>query len=140
MIKKLLNFLLPGNDSMKDYQFYHYNPENLELTQLGTVRKTFALKLDFNKEDLHRVFCTNTEITLQLGISKVHPNDNFCKEIGRNVSIENLKARQFKLESCDFEDERIVWTLYCESDKIMVKLRTSKRSYKPHLLKVRCDK
>lgn len=136
MLKKLFNFIFPGKDPMSDYQFYHHNLN----PEYDPDRHTFALFIDFNKDDLYKAFCTGEELTLQLGVSTVHPKDNFCKEIGRSVAIGNSKARQFKIDRCDFEDERIVWTLYSHSDMIMIKLRTSKRSFKPHLLKARSDK
>jgi len=101
---------------------------------MGSQRKTIALLVDFTKEDLYRCFCRDEALKTKMGVARVHPEDNFCKETGRTVSYNNAKDIEFKIIGCSFEDDRVIWTLENKELDYHISLRTSKRSYKPHFI------
>lgn len=109
----------------KDIQFHHSKARGI----------TSAVLINFTKEDLiETVHHFDKSIVLMIGQSYLHPNDNYCKKTGRDLSSTRLKPEELKLACINqFNDSlHFVFT----NDNFRVNIRVSPKSEKPHLLQV----
>lgn len=99
--------------------------------------RSYAVQVDFSKEALSNVLHHFTEpFYVKLGVSKVHPEDEFNKRIGREVSSHNLKKVKLQLDHIKVEENRAVFTFTAEEENLILVFRTHKDSEKPHLLNI----
>lgn len=99
---------------------------------------TYALDVGFNREDLlESVHNFERAITLFIGESYVHPNDVYCKQTGREISMAKLKPVEFKLRELINNQDKIYVTL--NSEDLKIELRVCKESEKPHFLNAEED-
>lgn len=130
LIRPVLNKVIKYYNRKEEvpYQFYHA-PKSKKFC-------TAALVMSFSRDDLFEHFCRNNSLYLEVGRSKLHPNDNFCKETGREVAKSKAEVLKFKITKSEYVEERIHWTLECEEQDLRITVRTSDKAMKPHLLKV----
>jgi hypothetical protein len=81
---------------MKKYQFYH-----------NVVGKCTAMLNPPSKQaliDFVNVSLTDTQATLKLeyGLALLHPNDNYVKSIGRDISLKNSKVGLFRIHNINY--------------------------------------
>lgn len=111
-------------------QYYH-DVEN---------KKTYALKVDFDKEDLLEVLSRPfVPVNFNLGIACVHPDDNYCKKTGREVSSDKLSLRTFHLVYVDKINDLLYIIFYNKKLNLHIKFRVLQFSNKPHFLCVEND-
>lgn len=110
---------------MENIQFYHNKEEGY----------TAAVQVDFTREDLEEMALVRPKLYLMVGLAYTHPEDNYCKEIGRKVSKERLSELKVKLKQIIVEDENRIQYIY-EDNGHELTFRTSRLSSKPHLIKV----
>lgn len=117
------------SDKYGDVQFFH-DFEN---------RKTYAVEVNFSKQDLLELLTQPfLSVYIRLGISKVHPDDQYSKAIGRDISKEKLISTKF-----DFLQSKMILTdnsmlieYYSPNKNLSIKFRVVDDSDKPHLLEV----
>lgn len=60
---------------------------------------TYAIDVGFNREDLlETVHHFDQPIAFKIGMSTLHPNDNYCKATGREVSAGKMKPVMLYLD------------------------------------------
>lgn len=65
---------------------------------------TIALEIP-TKETLMKILTFNgIDLELNFGISKLHPNDQYCKKVGREVASSKMKPTLFYLKYIDIKD------------------------------------
>jgi hypothetical protein len=110
-------------DKYEDIQFFH-DFEN------GC---TYALEVNFLKEDLLESLCHPfTKAKFNLGVSYLHPDDNYSKEIGREVSSGKLEPEKFNLLTVARVSDMIYITY--ENEDMYLKFRLFEHSSKPHFI------
>lgn len=117
------------NDKHGDLQFFH-DFEN---------RKTYAVEVNFNKQDLLEVLNDPfSSVYFRLGISKVHPKDQYSKTIGRDISKEKLTSTIFEFSQSRMIsiDHSLTIEYYSVDQNILLKFRIVDESDKPHLIEV----
>jgi hypothetical protein len=78
---------------------------------------------------------SSPNITMKLGISKVHPNDNYNRKTGRKVSSTRLTPIDFILTKIEFDGfGRHVYRFDSMEGKHIVFLRLNSKSDKPHFI------
>lgn len=86
----------------KVYQFFHYNPA---IRNIPEVNKYTAAMRRIDLADFVQfveIAIGNTqEVTFELdvGVAKLHPNDQFQKSVGRHIAILNMKKTYWSLEN-----------------------------------------
>ena len=109
-------------------QFFHDKHHN----------QTFAVDVDFTKEELIHLLTQPQEVqrlNVRVGQSFVHPNDNYCKKTGREVSTERLKQRRLYLCGMYMEDDRRLYFIFNDKE-FLYRFRVSPNSKRVHLLEV----
>lgn len=115
------------------------NHQNVQFYHDFKDRKTYAVDVNFDKQDLLELLSDPFKpIHFMVGIAKVHPNDQYVKSIGREISKENLSFVKFQfLESKLLSlQESLVVEYYSFENNMSIKFRLSDQSDKPHLLEV----
>lgn len=120
----------------KDIQFYHNQYEGM----------TYAVDVSFNRDDLLEcIHHFDQEIAFQVGVSYVHPNDNYCKKTGREVSATKIKPVMLKLAGVnkpydysklpgELDDNKLF--LVFRGNGLELEFRVNSKSEKPHLIRV----
>lgn len=84
-------------------QYYHNN---------GTViRKTIALEVPKKDTLMEMLKLGQRLIRLNIGEANVHPQDQYIKKIGRLISTQNIKEKQYKLDSIELRDDYMLFYL-----------------------------
>jgi len=98
---------------------------------------SYAIDVNFSKEALINIMHHYTEpFTIQIGLAKLHPDDQFDKKIGREVALDDLSDSEMVISSIVFEDNRAVLYFDCADRGLSICFRIHKDSDKPHLLSV----
>ena len=83
----------------------------------GMQCATFALNLP-TKEWLRCIVSLGlSNVTLCLGVARVHPKDQFCKRTGRQVAIGNMADVPFQLMAVEVEGERQIYDFLAEKKR-----------------------
>lgn len=102
---------------MQGYQFVHYNPQfKIERFKKIYQKKTFCIEIPDGvalNESLSRglLFGREAEISLEFGMAKCHPDDQFVKSVGREIAMANLESRTFKVTSLNIMDKELRYVL-----------------------------
>lgn len=95
---------------------------------------TAVVDVDFTRDDLIELLKTGSNtIYVQAGFAYLHPNDNYCKEIGRNVARENKGDHALNFFSVSAGSNGDLHFQYRGEDIVMV-FKTSTKSQKPHFI------
>jgi hypothetical protein len=107
-------------------------------------QSTYAVDINFTSQNLLDLLVNEADtLYLNIGKAKVHPNDNYVKEIGREVSKSKMEVLPFILISVEKEKDKLLFTFHSKINTYLnipdriVEIRTSSKSQKPHLIKVR---
>lgn len=97
--------------------------------------RTFALDVNFNKQDLLESLSQPfAPARFYLGVSHLHPEDRYNKKTGREVSSKNIKPVKFILLSFERLYDIVYIVYYSEEDNLFIKFRVLEYSDKPHFL------
>jgi len=108
------------------YQYFHQMNHKERLTVCLEVPKKDLL-LNYLNVDGPK------EITLNMGITFVHPKEFYCKRIGREESQKRLKPVTFKITSVDIE-ENCVMMNFTVSDDYYIQFRVHKYGKEVHFI------
>lgn len=110
-------------DKENTFQFCHNQYE----------RKTYAVDVNFSKEALINMLHNFSEpLVLQVGVSQVHPDDQFVKSIGREVALDYLEDVEVKVKNVVIEEKRALF--YLKAPGFVLCFRIHEDSDKPHFI------
>lgn len=93
---------------MKNVQYFHGTKEKLFNDKQYTVAVEVPLRSTL-KLDIYNLLGTNiTEIPLSVGFSIVNPKDQYNKKTGRELSLERMEEKRFKLVEIVATEQGIV--------------------------------
>ena len=96
---------------------------------------TYAVNVDFSKEALLNIVHQHTRpLTVLFGISVVHPDDTYNKEVGRTYSKGRQTPVDLHLEQIQFKENIAYVRMTTEDLTFLFRVHTD--SDKPHLLQV----
>lgn len=108
------------------------------------IRYTAAVRLPDKAAIISMMAKSQDFIQLGLGITFVHPKDNFNKKLGRSVSGQRLADYVFKLKTIEVEAGRTTFVVSAPAEhpthgvlEIQVKFSTVPQSFNVHLEEVR---
>lgn len=112
---------------------------NIQYFHCKDQKFTAAVDVPFTRQDLEEIVSTpHLKAALMIGIAKKHPKDRYCKATGRTIALGKLEQVIFELEHIGVErkTKRLVYQFYCPEKFMMVHIRTSHKSDKPHVILV----
>lgn len=111
--------------------------------------QTYAVDIHFDREDLlETVNYFDKPIEFLVGKSYVHPNDTYCKKIGREISSSKMKPVMLYLNGTHkgwdksfskLEDDKLYLTFKDPVAQEVYLFRVNNKSQRPHFLGVRAD-
>lgn len=108
---------------MNKHQFFHNRSNNY----------TISVVVDFTRDNLLELLTmTDKRIFVKSGIAYVHPKDNYCKAIGREVSVKKEKDIHMNLLYVKNLGENLEFTFNSNMGRFTFK--TSHKSNKPHFI------
>lgn len=112
--------------------------DTLQYFHPASQKYTACVDVPFTRQDLEEIISTDhLRVALMVGIAKKHPNDSYERAAGRNYSKTRLEQIIFNLENIEVtRDKRLVYNLYSPDRFMRIKIRTSVRSDKPHVILV----
>jgi len=111
-------------------QFYHQT-QNEIFSRLTVALEVPTIKDIINTASLH----TSPNISMKLGITYVHPNDNYNRKIGRELSLTRLNTIDFILTKIEFDDiGRHIYQFNSMDDEHIIYLRLNPKSNKAHFI------
>lgn len=113
---------------MDSIQFFHDRSRN---------ESTYAVDVNITRLDLNNLLLSeNDTMDFYVGKAKKHPDDQYCKETGREVSKSKMELLKFKLVIVHKKKEKLNFVFRHELTNLHIHLRTSTKSDKPHLILV----
>jgi len=108
-------------------QYYHDRENN----------RTFAVDVNLTAGELWHLILANFNhsFTFNVGVSHVHPNDHYCKQTGREVSVTKLEPVKYRLNWIDNYGEELMLHFQNESDMIgSIRFKLKAGNMKPHMI------
>lgn len=114
-------------------QYFHCKYAQDVQPWMGHDRYTVAVEVPL-KNDLLDLFAFGNKILkIDVGMSKVHPHDQYSKSIGREISKSKMKATSFQFKVAQFpDDDTIHLYLYSETNELIFRIHN--KSEKVYLL------
>lgn len=124
-----------------DVQYYHQKEMyNNPLSAVPDKRFTAAVAIPNIKTLLETITSVGKTINLPIGISYVHPNDQYQKSIGRALANERIAPVEFKMRyavvSPDIETGDYIYDVTLLSDGLAVEIRYKEHYFRPILRSV----
>lgn len=95
---------------------------------------TAVVEVDFTRDDLIDLLKTGSNtIYVQAGFAYLHPNDNYNKAVGREVSRLDKKDHALNFFNLTASSNGDLHFQYRSEDVVMV-FKTSPKSQKPHFI------
>jgi hypothetical protein len=120
----------------KEFQYYHCRDEFV----LGQKEEFTAVCKVPSNEDLLKIlklrteFFVNSSMELLFGMTKVHPDEMYCKAIGRAEAKKNVKVVWFDLININITKDIIDFTFRHKG--VTIKLQTKEGRNVPYLTMV----
>lgn len=113
---------------------YFHGTKNKSVQQEFTVALEVPTK-EMLRYDLWKLLGDNIKsIPLQIGLTMVNPKDNYCYEIGREISKSRTKTSEFSLVDIVTSGDRKMISLH--NGYLMITLETKTDRTKVHLVDV----
>lgn len=111
-------------------QYIHLNKDlrrNRKKTYCILLPSYFSVETDLMRKLLDPDL--DVIIPIEVGVSICHPEDNFNKAIGRELSYSNLETKDFYIKefSSSFSDNKIIIKLVSEDIEMFLLLKTDSR-------------
>lgn len=112
-------------------QYFHQTSTEGYLNRVTVALELPSVKDILNTASLH----SSPNIAMKMGISYVHPNDNYSRKVGRELALSRLKPIDFFLTQITFDDiGRHLYKFDSVDDNHSICLRLSHKSNKPHFI------
>lgn len=124
-----------------DIQYFHQKETSKELLGLVADRRfTAAVEIPSIKTLLDTVTSVGKTLTLSVGITYVHPKDQYQKSVGRELAKARLTPVEFKMRyavvSPNLETEDYVYDVTLFSNDLSVEIRYKEHYFRPILRSV----
>lgn len=99
------------------------NTENIQFYHDLHSRVTVAVLVDFTAQEIMDAIgeLKQPAAYLTVGIAKVHPDDNYNKSIGREVSVSKMDSKMFIVGALFYKNKKpYVQMVHKEEDKTLV--------------------
>jgi hypothetical protein len=96
----------------KEYQHYHC------LHSYTVICKVPPKEAFFEHIKKQQEALAPLPMTIEVGLAKLHPEDQFCYKTGREIARNNIRTRQYVMESVMYRDGAIYVILASEQEDV----------------------
>jgi hypothetical protein len=96
----------------KEYQYYHC------LHSYTVICKVPPKEAFFEHIKKQQEALAPLPMTIEVGLAKLHPEDQFCYKTGREIARNNIRTRQNVMESVMYRDGAIYVILASEQEDV----------------------
>lgn len=94
--------------NIKEYQYYH------SIFSHTVACKVPSKEFFLNQLDMYNKNANSSPFPIEIGVSYLHPSDQYCYKTGRELSKARIKPEQYKIRYVNYSKGSIILQLYKE--------------------------